>query len=135
MLKKPSLTTVLFRNLRSRQVAKKGIKNNSPMYSIPAPFDVVFSIPLDEFHLIKEGIAKVMIRRLFEDSNTEECRAIFEAWNGSYQATTVFSETPRCSRNISTGKLKGSEMTVLIHSTFPYLIEVMSQGRAPFWYD
>ena len=122
------------RNLNNAKVPKLGVKEYSPLYDLPRPFDIIFSLPLDEFHLAKEGLGKMFIRRLFEDSVTVDSRAIFKQWNASYQATSVVSEIPRCSRNVSTGQLKGSELSVLIHSTFPHLVELMQEGTLDFWY-
>ena len=96
-------------------------------------FNIIFDVVMDEFHLCKEGIAKLMLKRLFEDSQKSECKDIYNEWNNAYQATSVTSEIPRCSRNISTGKLKGSELTALIHSTFPFLLKVMQQGTYSYW--
>ena len=83
--------------------------------------------------MAKEGVGKLMVKRLLEDCTAAPNKRIYQAWNAAYQATSVFSETPRCSRKISTGKLKGSEMTVLIHGTFPHLIELMDQEAGDVW--
>lgn len=113
----------------------RGVKGSTPLYRLPPGFDIIFSVPLDEFHLVKEGIAKLIVKRLFEDQSTMESRDIFDTWNAAYQNTAVLSEIPRCAHDISTGKLKGSEFTVLIHATFPYLVDVMRWRMLPLWYD
>ena len=113
-------------------VDARGITGTTPLYRL-ANFNIIFDVVMDEFHLCKEGLAKLMLKRMFEDSTAVECRNIYHEWNNAYQATSVLSEIPRCARNISTGKLKGSELTVLIHSTFPFLIKVMQQGTYKYW--
>ena len=111
----------------------KGVKTDTPIYRLPEPFDVVHHIPPEEFHLLKEGLGKLLIKRMLEDSTAEDARTLFKAWNSEYQATAVFHETPRCSRTIATGQLKGSELGVLIFSAFPSLLKLMDDCVGPKW--
>ena len=92
---------------------------------LPAPFDVVFHAPYEEFHLIKEGIGKLLIKRLFEDSKTKTSKAILLQWSSAYESMPVMSETPRCARKIHTGSLKGCELGVIIYSAFPVLVDIL----------
>ena len=92
---------------------------------LPPPFDVVFHAPYEEFHLVKEGVGKQIIKRLFEQSKTKASKAIHVKWSSAYEAMAVFTETPRCSRKIHTGSLKGCELGVVIYSTFPVLVDIL----------
>ena len=123
----------LLRSLHDRSFDHKGIVRYSPIYELPAPFNVMWNVPCEEFHLLREGVGKLLLKRLFEDSNTAVSRAIFAQLDAAYQACAVFSETPRCSRKITTAKLKGSELGFLINSAFPYLVKLLSGHAEPHW--
>lgn len=111
----------------------QGILNDTPLYDLPEPFDIVYSIPTESFHLLQVGIAKQIISRLFEDTSTAESRRIMLAWSTTYQTCAVFTETPRCSRKINTGRMNGSEMGVMVYSAFPSLVQLMKDRILDHW--
>ena len=82
----------------------------------------------EHFHLCLEGMTKMMIRRMFEDSKTNESKALLKRWDHDYMEMRVFHETPRATRNIETKKLKGSELGTVAYSAFPALIPLL-RGR------
>ena len=101
------------RNLHNPNFNKQGVTAMSPLFRIPAPFHVMFSAPSDEFHLIKEGVGKLIIKRMLEDTNTVLTREIMMEWSTAFECMAVFSETPRYTRQISTGSMKGSELGIV----------------------
>ena len=119
--------------MQDRTVKKKGIISNTPLYRVPAPFNPILSVPPDEFHLGKEGLAKLIFKRLFEDTNTAESREVYEEFNDAFVAAAVVKELGRCTRSINTKGMKGSELGLLLHSGFPYLIELMNDRRQDHW--
>ena len=90
-------------------------------------------MPPEDFHLNKEGLAKMFIKRLMEETNTVESRAVLEEWNDAYGAAALVYELGRCTRKIATGGFKGSEFGVLLHSAFPCLIDIMSDKAGDHW--
>ena len=105
----------------------------SPLLEIPEPFDIIFHAPSDEFHLVKEGVAKMMIRRLFEDSNTMLTRDIREEWSYHYEVMTVCSEMPRCTNSINTSSMKGNELGLVLYSSFPVLAQILDRLESERW--
>lgn len=103
------------------------------MYEVPLPFDPIWHCPTEEFHLLKEGLTKMMVKRLFETRSTKESREVFQTWSTLYQGMCVFSETPRYTRNISTSKMKGCELGIIMYSAFPSLVELMVNRKDDFW--
>ena len=90
-------------------------------------------MPTEEFHLCKEGIAKTLIKRLFEDSSTEMSRAIMKKWSAIYESTRVFSESARRTRTIATGTMKGSEFGVVLFTAFPALVKLLDDYKVDHW--
>ena len=118
------------RNIDQPGLALYGVKEYTPLYTIPRPFSVVWSVPVEQFHLLYEGLAKMFIVRLFIDSAPSESRDIFAEWN---QMTAVFSETPRRARKI-TGQMKGAEYAVMSFTAFPTLVLLMQDRDADYWF-
>ena len=112
----------------------KGVVTDTPLYRLPEPFDIIYHIPPEEFHLLKEGVGKLLIKRMLEDSKAADAKDLYKAWNKEYMATAVFHETPRSSRAISSAQMKGSELGVLIFSAFPCLLTLMGDLEGPKWY-
>ena len=46
-------------------------------------------MPIEDLHLLKGGLTKAFIKRLFEDSKTVESRAILEKWSEFYESSSV----------------------------------------------
>ena len=103
------------------------------LYELLEPFSIVWSLPPDEFHLVKEGLTKLIVKRLFEDSSTRTSKAIFTRWNMAYELCRVFTESARRTRKIATGSMKGSEFGVLVYSAFPVLVEILEDYEAGHW--
>ena len=101
---------------------------------MPAPFSLVWSVPTEEFHLVKEGVGRLIVKRLFEQSKTAEAKEIHAQWSALYEASKVFSEIPRCTRKIATGSLKGAELGVIVYSAFPSLVRMLDNRRGDHWY-
>lgn len=87
--------------------------------------------PYDEFHLLFEGLTKLIIKRLFEASNTNTSRAVMTRWREALDLTSTFSESARRPRKIETGKLKGSEFGFILHTGFPVLVDILED--IPGW--
>lgn len=105
----------------------------SPLIELPDPFHIVWSVPAEEFHLVKEGVGKAMLKRLFHDSKTRTASQLLADWSATFEQTQVFSETPRCARKIVITAMKGSELGILIMSGFPCLIDLMNAYSNDHW--
>ena len=105
----------------------------TPLHEIPPPFSMMWNVPIEEFHLIKEGVGRPMVQRLFEKSNTNESRQIHAQWTAQYEAAKIFYEIPRCTRSIYTSKLKGAELGVLVMSAFPSLVHLLNNRKKDHW--
>lgn len=119
--------------MNNPNVESKGVTALSPLFRIPAPFNVIFHAPSDEFHLVKEGVGKMMIKRLFEDKRTVLTREILSRWSTSYEGLMVFSETARYTRLIDTGAMKGNELGIVIYASFPVLVSILAQQESERW--
>ena len=75
----------------------------------------------------------MMIRRLFEDSNTMLTRDIREEWSYHYEVMTVSSEMPRCTNNINTSSMKGNELGLVLYSSFPVLAQILDRLESERW--
>ena len=93
----------------------------------------MYSAPPDSFHLIKEGVGKMIIFRLFEQSDTKETRDILLEWSTAYESMKVFSETARCTRQIAVSGMKGNELGICIYAAFPLLVNILGR-RGPKWF-
>lgn len=109
-----------------------GIIADTPLYDFPQPFSALWSVPTEQFHLLFEGITKMVIQRTFEHTDTCESRKIYKAWNQAYLEMAVFSETPRTTRRISSS-MKGSEFATIAFSAFAALIPLMLEEIGVHW--
>ena len=73
------------------------------------------------------------MKRLFEQSKTKESRSIHAAWSAQFEAAKVFSEIPRCSRSIDTGKMKGAELGLLVMGAYPSLVMLLHDRSGDHW--
>ena len=91
---------------------------DTPLLDVPG-FDIVYDIPLEEFHLIKEGLTKKMLQRMgFFALNidarrdkrvgTNYARQVLGKLNNAYCAMSVFSETSRRPRPLKLNQFKGT---------------------------
>ena len=78
----------------------QGILGYSPLLDIPG-FNIVEDVPLDEFHLIREGITKFMMMRMFKQSTTPEAVRLYRRINRVYITTQVFSQCSRRTRTLA----------------------------------
>ncbi len=109
-------------NLEERQ----GITAFSPLFDLQSPFDIVWGLPVDQFHLIFEGIVKEMLRRMFVARDTKESRRFHRGLSNLYRSTRVFSETARASRSLQLSSLKGNEYGVLTLSVMiPFAVKIL----------
>lgn len=111
---------------------RKGVIDDSPLYDVDPPFCITRSIPVEEFHLLKEGLTKSIMKRLFEDSCTVTSRAIFSEWQEVMERLAVFSEMSRRPGKLNTGNMKGSEFGLVLFAGFLPLIDVMGPYES-FW--
>ena len=100
---------------------------------LPEPFCPVTHMAPESFHLVFEGLTKLKIKRLFEDSNTIESGQVLDEWQFAIQDMFVFSETPRTTTEVKTGEMKGSEFGTIALSAFPALLTIMKGRRRQHW--
>lgn len=112
----------------------RGVLTDSPLLDLPG-FDPIWDVPIEEFHLIKEGLTKLMMERMLDFSNTDETRRIKKELSDAYAATMVFSETSRRARPITRfAQFKGSELGTLTFSAFPTLFaDIMRNDNYAHW--
>ncbi len=104
-----------------------GITSRSPLLDLP-DFDIVYDVPLDEFHLIKEGIIKRLMGAMFLDSTHRDNRELLSRLSQCWERLRVFSENARRTDSLKVAQLKGSELGVLGYTVFPYLAsELMNE--------
>ena len=113
------------RNLHTGLVHLQGVNAYSPLNDVEAPFSIIWSLPLDPFHLIHEGLTKLMVSRLFEQCTAQENQNVLKAWNNAYSKVQVCSEMARRARNVDTGQMKGSELKTVLYVGFPMLLKLM----------
>ena len=89
----------------------KGVKADTPLYDL-AGFDIVWDLPIEEFHLLFEGLTKVMLDRMFVSSCTEKSRPIWKKLSTAYAEMAVFSETSRRTRPIMLHQFKGNSYKI-----------------------
>ncbi len=71
-------------------------------------FDIVHDVPIEEFHLLKEGMTKLMLLRTACSASVHS-KEIAEAFDEAFTKTRVFSETPRRPRRLThASKFKGN---------------------------
>lgn len=126
-----------------------GVLGYSPLFYLDN-FDVVEDVVLDEFHLLKEGLAKNMLVRVFTDS--AEGRAILAAFDKAHLKMKTFRCTPRRTRSGAyvpdyKGELRctrvhvclhelvplfhaGNELGVVLYSGFPHLVKDAMRSTA-----
>lgn len=91
-----------------------GIHSYSPLLDLNQGFDIVEDVVVDEFHLLREGLTKLMLNRMF-DSQQSEAMAIRRNLNAKLIETRVFSEMPRRTRSLSVLKdYKGICMSLML---------------------
>ena len=99
----------------------------TPLLDVPH-FDIIWDVPIEEFHLIKEGLSKLMLERMgFATINIDapgkerrrsHAREVLEQLNHAYCNMSVFSETCRRPRPLKLGQLKGRVHVFFILETF-----------------
>ena len=139
-----------------------GVVEYTPLLDLEG-FDVVWNLPLEEFHLIKEGLTKKMLQRMgFFTINIDAprkrraekntTREIMELFNKAYCTMAVFSETSRRPRPLKLHQFKGalclrfatrsflnrfltgSEFGTLTLSCFPSLFADFIKHKSSKWY-
>ncbi len=91
---------------------KKGIKEYSALLDLQYAFNIIQDVPLEEFHLLKEGITKHITVKIFNSRSviSREVTAMFQA---EYIKMKVFSETPRRPRQLcNLNKFKGNNAVI-----------------------
>ncbi len=105
---------------------RQGITSFSPLFDLLGPFSIVWGLPVDQFHLIYEGIVKEMLKRMFVNSTNKESRRFHRALSELYEGTRVFSETPRATRPLLLSTLKGNEYEVITLSVLiPFAVKIL----------
>ena len=89
-------------------------------------------MPADSFHLLNEGVCKLMLSRMFE-SKSAETVATKDAWSRAYRRTKVVAEISRCPRKIDVAHLKGCEFSFLMLAGFPSLIDILEDKDEDHW--
>ncbi len=106
----------------NRPVSRKGIRCYSPLLDLEPRLDIVKDIPIEEFHLLKEGLTKHMITRITK-GHSVTAREITSTFQAHYIRTKVFSESPRRPRRFNhISKFKG--LSVCLEITQNLLINV-----------
>lgn len=131
---------------------KYGITGYSPLLDLPG-FNIVHDVPLDEFHLIKEGLVKMAVTRLFRANRA--ANEVKKKFNRRYLKMRTFKDSPRRTRSLNNlpdfkgatnmctspsltvdkylilfpDQHAGTEYGILVFSAFPYLFkEGMSEA-------
>ena len=105
-----------------------GITCRSPLLDLPN-FDIIYDVPLDEFHLIKEGIIRRMLSAMFVDTTHRDSKEILRRLSRCWEVLKVFSESARRTDKLRIPQLKGSELGVMGYTVFPHLaMNLMSGG-------
>ena len=71
----------------------------------------MWSMPLEEFHLLKEGITKCMLDRMCFGTARKVAKEVQGKLNLAYTGMKVFSETSRRPRDLKMSQLKGKNIT------------------------
>ena len=77
----------------------KGIKGYSPLLDLNNGMDIVHDAGPDEFHLIREGLTKAIMKTL-NLCTARRYQRVWESFNEVFARTRVFSETPWRSRSL-----------------------------------
>ena len=77
----------------------KGILGCSPLLDVPG-FDIINDMPLDEFHLLREGATKLMMERIFKLNSSDYAKEVFSRVNRAYTKMRVFGQSPRRTRTL-----------------------------------
>ncbi len=79
----------------------------SPLLDLEYPFDIIHDVPVDEFHLLKEGIMKQICIRIFTGTSVT-AQEVKVAFDEVFPRMRVFSETPRRPKSLRhCNKFKG----------------------------
>ncbi len=131
-------------HLDGDEQTRQGIIYYTPILDLHEPFDIVWDMPPEQFHLIYEGITKQILQRMFDTSSTVHSRQLLYTLDETYSSLQVFTETPRKPRKICVLRMKGSEFATLAMSVFPVLIKDLLSSKAmhhpkrkskKLWYD
>ena len=87
---------------------------------------------VEEFHNVKEGITKQMMKRTSK-RNTAYTRRLMAQFSYLYETMAVFSETARRTRPIVVGQFKGHEFGTLALSALPVLSLYLIRSNKPEW--
>ncbi len=105
---------------------RQGITTFSPLFDLLGPFSIVWGLPVDQFHLIFEGIVKEMLKRMFGNVSNKDSRAFHRSLSEMYEGTRVFSETPRATRPLLLSTLKGHEYGLITLSVLiPFAVRIL----------
>ncbi len=90
----------MFRRVKNERLAHdKGIKGYSPLLDLLNDFNIVTDAGPDEFHLIREGLTKAILKCLNLGTSRKYTR-VWAAFDEIFTNTRVFSETPWRSRSL-----------------------------------
>ncbi len=88
------------RRVRDRNLKHlKGIKGYSPLLDLHNGFDIVNDAGPDEFHLIREGLTKAILKCL-NQGTSKKYKRVWEAFDEVFCDMRVFTETPWRSRSL-----------------------------------
>ena len=107
------------------------VKTFSPLLDLRQQFDIVYDMPPEEFHLLYEGLTKMMLQRMLTQSRY--AKHVQAKATALYRNMKVFSETPRFPRKLNPGDLKGSEFAVILYSLFPSLAMDILEDKTDEW--
>ncbi len=116
--------------LGGRDVDKKGVIADTPLYHLPA-FDLVWDVTADEFHCCKEGNVKAMLVSLFlhcQDKQSRDTALDFSYW---YNRMRLPSEAARSTRPLKLLQFKGSEFGNIMLFSMVVLAELLPDPLHP----
>ncbi len=91
---------VPFRRVSTNGLAhEKGIKERSPLLDLDPQLDIVHDAGPDEFHLIREGLTKAILKSLNQGTSRKYAR-VWDAFDDIFSSMRVFSETPWRTRSM-----------------------------------
>ncbi len=75
-----------------------GITGYSPLLDLNMDFNIVDDVPIDEFHIIKEGLVKQALTRLFLKNAVSQ--DVLKAFNSKYMKMRTFKDFTRRTRTL-----------------------------------